>query len=88
MARAAGAGGALESITRVVDEIADMNNRIAGAAEEQSTTAVEINRNVENITDISSETEQGGRLTAEVGEELAGLATRMQELVARFKTAS
>ena len=85
--QAARAGASLESITQVVDSIMGMNTQIASAAEQQSTTAEEINRNVVNISEISAETSQGAEQTANASDELARLAVQLQDLVGRFKLA-
>jgi methyl-accepting chemotaxis protein len=83
--RAINAGESLEIINRFIDTIKDMNTQIAAAAEEQSITAEEINRNVVNISGISHETSQGSEQTAAASEELARLASHLQEQVGRFK---
>jgi methyl-accepting chemotaxis protein len=82
--QAAKVGDSLESITRMVHQIRDMNAHIAHAAEEQSVTAEEINRNVLNISEVSSKTMDGAEQTAEASEELARLAGNLQEIVGRF----
>ncbi|MGX2028781.1 MULTISPECIES: methyl-accepting chemotaxis protein [Methylocaldum] len=83
--QAINAGESLEIINRFIDTIKDMNTQIAAAAEEQSITAEEINRNVVNISGISHETAQGSEQTAAASEELARLASHLQEQVGRFK---
>jgi len=83
--KAINAGESLEIINRFIDTIKDMNTQIAAAAEEQSITAEEINRNVVNISGISHETAQGSEQTAAASEELARLASHLQEQVGRFK---
>ncbi|MFP4146814.1 MAG: methyl-accepting chemotaxis protein [Halorhodospira sp.] len=68
------AGDSLNAITRAVSTISDLNTQIASAAEEQASTAEEINRNVTNIRDVAGETQQGmGRITE--------AADRQQQLV-------
>lgn len=83
--QAINAGESLEIINRFIDTIKDMNTQIAAAAEEQSITAEEINRNVVNISGISHETAQGSEQMAAASEELARLASHLQEQVGRFK---
>lgn len=82
--QASKAGEALDSITRVVDNIKAMNMQIASAADEQSATAEEINRNVVNISEVGEETSTGAQQTANASDELARLAVDLQEKVARF----
>jgi len=64
VATAAGSGeanAALEAIRVAVVQINDMNLQIATAAEQQSATAEEINRNTTNIRDISQEVSDGAQ---------------------------
>ena len=81
------AGEALTAITEVVDNIKSMNMQIASAAEEQSATAEEINRNIVNISEIAQETSSGSRETANASDELARLASDLQSQVGKFKVA-
>lgn len=83
--QAAKAGEALQAITGVVDNIKNMNTQIASAAEEQTTTAEEINRNIVNISEVSEETANGSQQTANASEELARLASELQNQVNKFK---
>ena len=83
--QAAKAGEALETITRVVDNIKAMNMQIASAAEEQSSTAEEINRNIVNISEVADETSNGAQQTANASDDLARLAVDLQEKVGRFQ---
>ena len=68
-----------------VGAINDRNAQIATAAEEQSTVAEEINRNVASISRIADRTSESARQTAQVGGELLDLAIRLEELVGQFK---
>jgi len=88
VAQAAKAGEALQAITGVVDNIKSMNIQIATAAEEQSATAEEINRNIVNISAVAQETAGGSQQTASASDELARLASDLQSQVAKFKIAS
>ncbi len=83
--QAARAGEALETITSVVDNIKAMNMQIASAAEEQSATAEEINRNIVNISEVADETSNGAQQTANASDDLARLAVDLQEKVASFQ---
>lgn len=83
--QAAGAGGALEAITSAVAAINEMNIQIAAAAEEQTQTAEDINRNVVNITQLVANTSAGSQRTADAGESLARLASDLKTLVTQFK---
>ncbi len=78
------AGISLSSISLSVEQINDMSIQIASAAEEQSATSEEINRNITNIFQMSQETSTGAQQTAVASEELARLASGMQDLSAKF----
>jgi methyl-accepting chemotaxis protein len=78
-------GEVLESITNAINQISDMNNQIASAAEEQSVVAEEINRNVVGITEISEHTANGAQQTASASEGLNNLAGQLQRIVGQFK---
>lgn len=79
------AGDSLKAITNSVATINDMNTMIAGAAEEQSKVAEEINRNVVNISQVAEET--AGRVSdvANLSTELGGLASELNAEVEKFK---
>ncbi len=79
------AGDALSTIADEVERINDMNTQIASAAEEQSTVAGEINCNVVSISQVADESAQGAEQTIRTSEELAKLATDLQQMVAKFK---
>ncbi len=85
--QSAKAGNALQSIASVVDNIKDMNMHIATAAEQQSATADEINRNVVNISNFANETASGAEQSAKAAEDLSHLAIQLQDIVKRFKVA-
>jgi methyl-accepting chemotaxis protein len=79
------AGDALSAIADAVARINDMNTQIAGAAEEQSSVAEEINLNVVTIQQLGEQTAQGAEQTARASEDLAQLATSLQRLVGQFR---
>jgi methyl-accepting chemotaxis protein len=83
--QAAQAESSLQTISNSVTNINDMNIQIATAAEEQSSVAEEINRNIVNISQSADATAEGAKQTASAGDELAKLAVRLQTLVGQFK---
>ncbi len=83
--QAAEAGTALQSITEAVDYITQMNEQIASAAEEQSSVAEEINRNVVNVRDIAEHAAENTNQSAQSSVALKGVAAQLQSLVAEFK---
>lgn len=83
---ASSAGDSLHAITRSVATIKDMNTQIAAAAEEQSSVAEEINKNISNIQSISEETASGSNQTKSACNELAGWGAELQQIVSQFKT--
>lgn len=79
------AAESLESITRAVITINEMNTHIASAAEEQSATTDEMNRNIVNISQLSDQTANGSEQTTTASNELAKLANDLQQLISQFK---
>jgi methyl-accepting chemotaxis protein len=83
--RATEADGSLKTITDAVTTINDMNTQIASAAEEQSSVAEEINRNIHAINSMTSETATEATQSAAASQELARLAMQLEQLVRQFK---
>ena len=79
------AGESLTAISSAVGRINDMSIQIASAAEQQSATADEINRNIISITEMSNETSAASQQTAATSEELAQMGVELQKLVGKFK---
>lgn len=63
-----------------------MNVQIASAAEEQSAVSEEITRSVVAINDLTNETTDGALQTTEASQEVARLASALQEMLRQFKT--
>ncbi|EKE80623.1 methyl-accepting chemotaxis protein [Idiomarina xiamenensis] len=85
---ARGAGEALSEITAAVSDINELNLSIASASEEQSKVAREVDGNLTRVNDLSAQTATGANQTAASSAELARLASRLSEMVARFKLAN
>ncbi len=65
--------------------ISDMNLQIASAAEEQSSVAEEINRNVASIRDVTESISGQARESAQVSQDLNQLASQQQALMDQFR---
>ena len=79
------AADALELIAENIMAISDQNHVIAGAAEEQSKVAREIDRNIITISDLAQQTAEGSSQTTASASELTRLAIQLNELVSKFK---
>ena len=85
VAQATKAGESLATISEAVKRIDEMGTQIASAAEEQTVTSEEINRNITSINQMANETSAGAHQTASASEQLAQLAAKLQGVVAQFK---
>ena len=83
--QAAKAGESLDSITEAVGVITDLNTQIATATEEQSTVATNVNRNIDNITEVVKQTLEGTQKTSRANGELTSLSDQLQSLIGQFK---
>lgn len=75
----------LEDISHAVTTINDMNAQIASAAEEQSSVAEEINRNVVNIREVSDRTSVEAHKVTEIGGSIEQAAESLQQILSQFK---
>jgi len=82
---AKGAGVALDTINSAVVEINERNLVIASAAEEQAQVAREVDRNLVNIRDLSTQSATGAHQTSAASNELSRLAVDLNGMVARFR---
>ncbi|KAA8560731.1 Methyl-accepting chemotaxis protein McpQ [Pseudomonas extremaustralis] len=78
-------GEALEQIAEGISQINDRNLVIATASEEQAHVAREVDRNLVNIQDLSTQTAAGAHQTNASTQELSNLATSFNTLVSRFR---
>ncbi|WP_395600155.1 methyl-accepting chemotaxis protein [Pseudomonas sp. B19125] len=79
------AGEALERITASVAKINERNLVIASASEEQAQVAREVDRNLLNIQDLSTQTAAGANQTNASSQDLSRLATSFNVLVSKFQ---
>jgi methyl-accepting chemotaxis protein len=94
-----GAVEAIAQISKIINQINDIQNTIASAVEEQTATTAEISRNIseaatgsseiaQNITGVAQaarSTTEGANNTKSSADELARIAQDLQTLVSRFK---
>jgi methyl-accepting chemotaxis protein len=78
------AGAMLERITAAVEAIRDMNRQIATAAEEQTSVAEDISRNLTEITTIASSNLDNVQRTEAASRNLHGLSGQLNEVTARL----
>ncbi|MGF6591164.1 methyl-accepting chemotaxis protein [Pseudomonas sp. 2835] len=78
------AGLMLQRITVAVEAIRDMNRQIATAAEEQTSVAEDISRNLVEITRIATTNQQAVQQTEQAGQHLHGLSGQLGEVTARL----
>ncbi|MCP1625129.1 methyl-accepting chemotaxis protein [Pseudomonas nitroreducens] len=76
---------ALRRIGEAVNLISEMNLQIASAAEEQSSVAEEINRNIAGIRDVTQTISDQAQQAASASRSLNDLASRQQGLVDQFR---
>jgi len=78
-------GQALEQIADGIAQINDRNLVIATASEEQAHVAREVDRNLVNIQDLSTQTAAGAHQTNASTQDLSRLAVSFNALVSRFR---
>ncbi|WP_442965059.1 methyl-accepting chemotaxis protein [Pseudomonas sp. JH-2] len=76
---------ALQRITGAVNLISDMNLQIASAAEEQSSVAEEIGRNIGTIRDVTQALSDQAERSAHLSQQLNQSAEQQHRLVQQFK---
>ena len=80
------AGIALNAVIKDIQKINNMNQKIARAAEAQSTVTGQISSNVSEINIIVTATTRHTEKTSRASEELGQLSLVMNQLVSQFKT--
>lgn len=78
------AGQMLQRITQAVEAIRDMNRQIATAAEEQTSVAEDISRNLIEITRIATANQQAVEHTEQAGQRLHGLSGQLGQVTAQL----
>jgi methyl-accepting chemotaxis protein len=78
-------GQALELIAEGISQINERNIVIASASEEQANVAREVDRNLVNIQELSTQTAAGAHQTSASTQALSNLASSFSALVSRFR---
>ncbi|MGQ7956874.1 methyl-accepting chemotaxis protein [Pseudomonas sp. SP16.1] len=78
------AGAMLQRITAAVEAIRDMNRQIATAAEEQTSVAEDISRNLTELTAIASANQDNVERTQAASDNLHGLSGQLGEVTRRL----
>ena len=78
------AGATLQLITGAVEAIRDMNRQIATAAEEQTSVAEDISRNLTEITAIATANQENVQRTESAGQNLHLLSGQLSEVTQRL----
>ena len=82
--KVAQAGAMLAHITQAVEAIRDMNRQIATAAEEQTSVAEDISRNITQITTVATANMDNVQRTEAASLNLRGLSGELNEVTARL----
>ena len=82
--KVAQAGAMLAHITQAVEAIRDMNRQIATAAEEQTSVAEDISRNITQITEVATANMDNVQRTEAASQNLRGLSGELNEVTARL----
>ncbi|MBQ5950260.1 methyl-accepting chemotaxis protein [Massilia sp. ST3] len=82
------AGAALADISRVSNRLAELIQGMSYATGLQATSANGVAHNMRQILEVTENTQQGTRQTAQSIRELAGLAQELKDSVSRFRVAS
>lgn len=84
VSKAVNATDSLNAITQSVSSITEMNTLIASAAEQQSQVVKEINKNVDNIQQVSEDTAEGSEQVSQASQQIAGLSENLKAMVNQF----
>lgn len=75
----------IKEIQKAIDDVNDMNNQIATAAEQQACTSQELSKNTENLNGLSNENTASITRVSSSSEELAQVSLALKDKLAQFK---
>ncbi len=84
MEMAGQAGNSINEISQSVNRILGMNMQIATAAEEQSYTAEEINKNIIQVVSLIDNVNQDAQKSVQIAQRLDNTAKNLQSQIAHF----
>ncbi len=85
VAQATEADESLDNIVQSISSVNDINTQIAAASEEQSQVVASVDQNVTAIKDLSDQTVSLAGQSDSLSQELAAIASELQQQVQRFK---
>ncbi|QSX32047.1 cache domain-containing protein [Shewanella avicenniae] len=80
------ADDAMQQILKHIADITDMNHQLASATEEQSLVTEEINRNVNNISELTEVSVKANESTGNAASDLDKISKQMSAALTQFKT--
>lgn len=72
-------------IMSMLGNMNDKGQNVAGTTEEQAASSEEISASVENVTSLAEEVSDGSKTMSQTAENVAGVSTRIYDLVNKFK---
>ena len=77
---------AVDSLTRLLNQVSGMSAEISAAATEQSTNARQVSAAVENVNDLTQQAATSTEQISASAQQLSGMAQQLQGLTGTFKT--
>jgi methyl-accepting chemotaxis protein len=77
-------GNSLQEIIRMNDRVRDMINQIAATTAEQSSTSLEVSKNVGEIARLAEESANGALESAKACDELSAMAVDLEKIFGQF----
>jgi methyl-accepting chemotaxis protein len=83
--KAADSGRALEQILQQINDVNSQIHQVATAAEEQTATTSEISNNMQQITEVVTQTSRGAQDSAAAATRLSALSDDLRRIISQFK---